>query len=157
LRREAQARRVEPERLVFAPSLDLPDHLARQQIADLFLDTLPYNAHATASASLWAGVPVLTCMGKTFPGRVGTSLLRAVGLPELVTQNLADYEALGLRLATDPGLLASIRCRLASNRKTWPLFDSKRFCRHLEIAYARMWEIFARGEPSQRFSVPMNS
>jgi predicted O-linked N-acetylglucosamine transferase (SPINDLY family) len=96
-------------------------------------------------------------MGKTFPGRVGASLLRAVGLPELVTQNLADYEALGLRLATDPGLLALIRGKLARHRKTWPLFDSKRFCRHLEMAYARMWEIFARGEPPQGFSVLMNS
>jgi predicted O-linked N-acetylglucosamine transferase (SPINDLY family) len=153
LRREAQARHVGPERLVFAHSLDLPDHIARQQLADLFLDTLPYNAHATGSASLWAGVPVLTCMGETFPGRVGASLLRAVGLPELVTQNLAQYEALGLRLATEPGLLASTRGRLASNRKTWPLFDSERFCRHLEMAYARMWEIFTRGEPPRSFSV----
>jgi predicted O-linked N-acetylglucosamine transferase (SPINDLY family) len=153
LRREAQLHGVEPGRLVFAHSLEIADHLTRQQLADLFLDTVPYNGHATASASLWAGVPVLTCLGRTFPGRVGTSLLRAVGLPELVTENLVEYEALALRLANDPSMLAAIRAKLAQNRHTHPLFDTDRFRRHIEAAYLRMWEIFARGESPQHFSV----
>jgi predicted O-linked N-acetylglucosamine transferase (SPINDLY family) len=153
LRQEAVRHRVEPERLVFAPSLDIADHIGRQQFADLFLDTLPYNGHATASASLWAGVPVLTCLGKTFPGRVGASLLRAIGLPELVTETLGKYEALGLRLASDHAMLAAIRAKLAQNRRTHPLFDTDRFRRHIEAAYVRMWKTFKRGEPPQNFSV----
>jgi predicted O-linked N-acetylglucosamine transferase (SPINDLY family) len=144
---------VSPERLVFAPPLDLPDHLARHELADLFLDTLPYNAHTTASDSLWAGVPVVTCIGGTFAGRVAASLLRAIGLPELVTRSLAEYEELALRLATDPALLGELRSKLAHNRQAHPLFDTDRFRRHIEMAYTRMWEIWQRGEPPQSFSI----
>jgi predicted O-linked N-acetylglucosamine transferase (SPINDLY family) len=120
----------------------------------LFLDTLPINAHTTTSDALWAGLPVLTCMGDAFAGRVAGSLLHAVGLPELVTHSLPEYETMALRLAHEPGLLAGFRDRLARNRSTAPLFDIERFTRHLETAYARMWEICSAGEPPQPFSVP---
>lgn len=141
LQREAGARGVAPERLVFAPKVPRQaDHLARYRVADLFLDTLPYNAHATASDALWAGLPVLTCAGETFAARVAGSLLCAVGLPELITTTLPDYEALALRLARDPDRLAALREKLEANRLTTPLFDSTRYTRHLEQAYSRMWE-----------------
>jgi protein O-GlcNAc transferase len=153
LRREAAARGVDPDRLIFAERCALDVHLARHRLADLFLDTLPYNAHTTASDALWAGLPLVTCQGEAFAGRVAASLLAAVGLPELVTQNLADYEALALRLARDPAMLRSVRDKLAANRSTHPLFDSARFCRHLEAAYLRMWETWQRGEPPQPFRV----
>ncbi|HJV52261.1 MAG TPA: tetratricopeptide repeat protein, partial [Noviherbaspirillum sp.] len=154
LRREAQARGVDPERLVFAPRLEQGEHLARMRLADLFLDTLPVNAHTTASDALWAGLPVLTCTGKAFAGRVASSLLHAVGLPELVTQDLELYEALALRLATSPSALAEMRARLAGNRAAYPLFDTGRFCRHLEAAYLHMWERHRRGEVPAAFAVP---
>ena len=142
-----------PQRLIFAPVCALPEHLARLTRADLFLDTLPCNAHTTASDALWAGVPVMTCLGTAFAGRVAASLLHAVGLPELVTDNLAAYEALALRLARNPAVLAAIRRKLQENRLTQPLFDTERFRRHIEAAYTRMWEIFERGAPPQSFSV----
>ena len=154
LRREAERRGVEPERLVFASRASPAEHLARQRLADLFVDTLPYNAHTTASDALWAGVPVLTCLGSTFPGRVAASLLQAVGLPELITPSLGDYEALALRLAQERGLLSSLKARLAQNRLTSPLFDTKRFARHVEAAYVTMWERHRSGEPPIRFAVP---
>ena len=153
LRKEAQARGVDPARLVFAPHLDLADHLARLNRADLFLDTLPYNAHTTASDCLWAGVPLVACRGATFAGRVAASLLEAAGRHELVTQTLDEYEALALKLAADPSLLASIRQKLEQNRSRCPLFDTDRFRRHIEAAYATMWEIWQRGESPQSFSV----
>ena len=151
--KEAQARGVDPARLVFAPHKDVPEHLARLTRADLFLDTLPYNAHTTASDALWAGVPVVTCLGQTFAGRVAASLLHAVGLPELVTKSLEEYEALALKLATEPVLLASIKQKLQQNRLTAPLFDSDRFRRHIEAAYATMWEMRQRGESPRNFRV----
>lgn len=154
LRSEAVRRGITPERLVFAPRLDLDKHLARHRLADLFLDTLPYNAHTTASDALWAGLPVLTCMGTTFPGRVAASLLNAVGLPELITESLADYEALALKLATRPALLSDIRARLSRNRSEYPLFNAKRFCSHIESAYTLMWERHQRGDPPASFAVP---
>lgn len=154
LRSEALRRGVAAERLIFAPRLELDKHLARHKLADLFLDTLPYNAHTTASDALWAGLPVLTCMGTTFPGRVAASLLNAVGLPELVTENLADYEALALKLARSPDLLAGIRARLWRNRSDHPLFDTKRFCSHMESAYTLMWERHQRGDTPASFAVP---
>ncbi len=153
LRRAAQARGIDPARLIFAARADLADHLARHRLADLVLDTLPYNAHTTASDALWAGVPLVTCQGNAFAGRVGASLLRATGLGELVTHNLPDYEALALRLATDAALLGAFRQRLAQNRETCPLFDAERFRRHIEAAYTTMWEIWQRGEPPKSFSV----
>jgi protein O-GlcNAc transferase len=139
--REARAHGVAPERLVFAPHVRREDdHLARLRLADLFVDTLPYNAHATACDALWAGLPVVTCLGNTFPGRVGASLLNAIGLPELVTTSLAEYEALALSLAQDPDRLAAIKAKLARNRDTEPLFDTARFTRDLEAAYVEMAE-----------------
>ena len=153
LRSAATARGVDPARLVFAGRVKLEDHLARHRLADLFLDTLPYNAHTTASDALWAGLPMLTCQGNAFAGRVAASLLKAVGLPELVTHNLADYEALALRLAGDPGLLHGIRARLEGGRLKRPLFDTDSFRRGIEAAYQRMWETWQRGEPAQAFRV----
>jgi protein O-GlcNAc transferase len=155
LKREAQARGVPADRLIFAPRVaSIQDHLARLRLADLFLDTLYYNAHATAVDALWAGVPVLTCAGETFASRVAGSLLRAVGLPELITWSLDDYEALALRLVREPARLAAIRGKLAANRETYPLFDTGRFVRHIEAAYATMWERYQRGEPPRSFGAP---
>ena len=153
LRREALRRGVSEDRLVFAPRRAQDAHLARQRLADLFVDTLPYAAHTTASDALWAGLPVVTCMGTTFAGRVAGSLLHAVGLPELATRNLDDYEALALQLATTPSLLAAIRARLADNRATCPLFDTDRFRRHIESAYTAMWERHLSGLPPASFAV----
>ncbi len=153
LRKEAQAQGVEPQRLIFASPLEQSAHLARLKLADLVLDTLPCNAHTTASDTLWAGVPLVTCTGATFAGRVAASLLHAVGLPELVTDNLEDYEAFALKLATDPALLKSVVSRLAQNWLTHPLFDTARFTRHIEAAYATMWETWQRGEAPKGFSV----
>ena len=158
LRREAEARLAGgAARLVFAPWLPNPQHLARLRLAGLFLDTLPYNAHTLASDALWAGCPVVTCAGGAFPGRVAASLLRAAGLPELVTQTLADYEAMALDLALDPLRLRAIREKLEANRLTAPLFDSRRFTRHLESAFETMWHMHAAGEPPRSFAVaPMD-
>jgi predicted O-linked N-acetylglucosamine transferase (SPINDLY family) len=153
LRAEALARGVDPERLVFAPRVKLEDHLARHRLADLFLDTLPYNAHTTASDALWAGLPLVTCKGKSFASRVAASLLHAIGLPELVTQNLEDYEALALKLARDAAQLRSVRAKLDKNRPVYPLFDTDRLRRNIETAYARMLEIAARGAAPQSFNV----
>jgi protein O-GlcNAc transferase len=153
LQQAAQAAGVDAARLVFAARVAPAEHLARHRLADLFLDTLPYNAHTTASDALWAGLPVLTCAGNTFAGRVAGSLLRAVGLPELVTRSLHEYETLALQLARDPSRLADIRGRLERNRSTTPLFDLERFRRHLEAAYLAMWETSQRGEPPRGFSV----
>jgi protein O-GlcNAc transferase len=153
LRREVERHGVSPQRLIFAPRVsDNADHLARQRQADLFLDTLPYNAHTTASDALWAGVPVLTCLGETFAGRVAASLLRAIGLPELVTTSLADYETLALKLAREPPFLAAIKAQLARNRETYPLFDTARFTRHIEAAYTTMWQRYQSGEAPTAFT-----
>jgi len=157
LRREAEARGVSGERLLFAPRVALEEHLARHRAADLFLDTLPYNAHTTASDALWAGLPVLTCAGRSFAARVAGSLVHAVGLPELVTASLAEYEALALALARGPARLAELRGRLERNRLTAPLFDIERYRRHLEAAYETMWERHLRGEAPQAFNVAPSS
>ncbi len=140
LRHEAQERGVNPERLIFGTPWANERHLARLRLCDLFLDTWPYNAHTTGSDALLAGLPVLTCMGRSFPSRVGASLLRAVGLPDLVTESFEDYEALALRLASEPDTLAALRKRLADSLPTCPLYDTPRYTRHLEAAYQRMVE-----------------
>jgi len=154
LRREVERRGVEAARLVLTDRVGPADYLARQILADLFLDTLPYNAHGTGSNALGAGLPVLTCRGATFAGRVGSSLLCAAGLPELVTNSLEEYEALARKLATDGELLRSIRRKLEANRATSPLFDTARLCRHVEAAYQIMAERYRRGEAPAGFSVP---
>ena len=153
LRREAELRGVATERLVFAARASLGEHLARQRLADLFLDTLPYNAHTTASDALWAGLPVMTRMGESFAARVAGSLLHTIGLPELVTHSAEDYEALALELATSPEKLATIKAKLLRHRDTYPLFDTERFCRHIESAYSSMWQRYQDGLPPQGFSV----
>jgi protein O-GlcNAc transferase len=153
LRRNAQMRGVDPDRLVFAPRVRLEDHLARHRLADLFLDNVPYNAHTTASDALWAGLPVVTCLGSSFAGRVAGSLLNAAGLPELITDDLEDYEALALRLARDQNRLAAKRAKLARNRDACALFDTDCFRRHIESAYETMWERHQRGQPPTSFAV----
>lgn len=139
LRAEAQRRGVEASRLVFAPYVDIHQHWRRLPLADLFLDTLPYNAHGTGSDALWAGLPLITCTGNTFAGRVGTSLLRAVGLPELVADSLSAYEERALALAQDPARLQALRDRLAQQARSRTLFDSARFTRQLEDGYRQAW------------------
>ncbi|MBF0525612.1 MAG: glycosyltransferase [Deltaproteobacteria bacterium] len=153
LRREATARGVEADRLVFGNRLPRPEYLARYRLADLFLDTRPYTAHATASDALWAGLPILTCTGTTFASRVAGSLLQAVGLPELVTHSLEDYEALAIKLALEPELLLRLRQRLAAHRDEAPLFDIKRFTFNIESAYHRMFDLCISGAPPTTFSV----
>jgi protein O-GlcNAc transferase len=153
LRREARARGTAPERLVFAPPVPMPRHLARHRLADLFLDTLPYNAHTTASDALWMGCPVLTVAGQTFASRVAGSLLRTIGLPELITTSLQEYEQMALRLAGEPDLLANLRARLQSNRATSGLFDGGQFARGLEQAYIAMWDIYTSGNQPHAFAV----
>ncbi len=153
LRNETEARGISSERLIFAPKLPLADHLSRHRQADLFLDTLPYNAHTTASDALWAGVPIVTRLGEAFAGRVAASLLKAIGLPELITTSLGDYEALALKLAREPSLLASIKAKLACNRDTYPLFGTARFTRHIDAAYTTMWQRYQNGAPPQAFAV----
>lgn len=154
LRREALKHGVDTTRLVFARRVPLAQHLARHAHADLLLDNLPYNAHTTTSDALWAGVPVVTCMGQAFAGRVAASLLHAVGLPELVTHSLPEYEALALRLATQPQELQRLRAHLKAVRSTAPLFDTERFTRQLESAYVHMHERRLQGLPPDGFAVP---
>jgi len=154
LRREAEARGVSGARLVFADRKLPAEHLARHRCADLFLDTLPYNAHTTASDALWAGLPLLTCRGPTFAGRVAKSLLEAVGLPELITADLDDYEALAIALAHEPARLAALKDKLANNRLTTPLFDTAQFTRHLEAAFVAMVDRQRAGLCPDHIAVP---
>jgi predicted O-linked N-acetylglucosamine transferase (SPINDLY family) len=154
LRAEAAARGIDPGRLVFAPRLPLPEHLARHRVADLFLDTWPCNAHTTASDALWAGLPLLTRPGRSFASRVAASLLHAIGLPELITHTDGDYEELAVALANDPRRLAALKDKLAANRLTQPLFDCPRFTRHLEAAYLAVMERHWRGEAPCHLRIP---
>lgn len=154
LRREAEHRGVNPARLIFAERLTAPaDHLARHRLADLSLDTLPFNAHTTASDALWAGVPHLTCPGQSFAGRVGGSLLHAIGLPELVTSSQEAFEALAVALATQPAQLQALKDRLRDHRTTRPLFDTAWFARRMEAVYIRMIEQHEAGLPPEHFAV----
>ena len=138
LEREAAARGIGPARLVYADTVPFKDHIARHALADLFLDTLPYNAHATAANALGAGLPVLTCLGEAFAGRVAANLLDAVGLPEMVTHSLEEYEQRALELARAPEKLKALKQKLADNLPTAPLFDADRFRRNIEAAYIAM-------------------
>lgn len=149
LRREAQERGVHPDRLTFAPKVPTDQYLARQRCADLFLDSVPYSAHTTASDALWVGLPVLTCMGQAFASRVSASLLRAVELPELITEDEKSFEARAIELATHPALLKSLRERLKKNRLLAPLFDSQRFARAIEDAYVQVQARRAAGKPPE--------
>ena len=153
LRDEAVSRTIDPRRLVFAERLPLREHLARHRVADLFLDTLPYNAHTTASDALWMGLPILTCRGACFAGRVCSSLLEAVGLSELIADNLEEYERRALEIARSRESLAALKDKLERNRQACPLFDTPRLCRHIESAYSTMRDIVERGESPRSFSV----
>lgn len=153
LRAAAAAARVDPARLVFAPRMPVAKHLARHRLAGLFLDTDICNAHTTAADALWAGLPVLTLRGESFAGRVAESLLRAAGLPELVADDLADYERRAVALAGTPDRLAALRARLDRNRRTAPLFDTGRFARGLEAAFETAWSRHLTGAPPAPFAV----
>ena len=154
LEAEAEARGIDPRRLIFAPPVMKTEaHMGRLGLADLFLDTVPYNSHSTACEALWSGLPVLTCLGHAFQGRVAASVLKAVGLPEMVTYSLAEYEARALEIARDSAARAALREKLARNRKTYPLFDTIRYTRNLEAAYTRMWHHHANGESPISFAV----
>ena len=153
LRREASARGVEPGRLVFAPITPPAEHLARHANADLFLDTLPCNAHTTASDALWVGLPLLTCAGETFAGRVAASLLTAIGLPQLIANCLEAYERRAWDLAGDSGELSELKAALKANKRAAALFDIVRFTRNIEAAYARMWEYWRVGEAPRSFGI----
>jgi protein O-GlcNAc transferase len=153
LRLEAEKRGIDPDRLVFAPIVGPADHLARHCHADLFLDTLPCNAHTTASDALWAGVPVLTCAGDIFAGRVAGSLLAAIGLPDLVTASTEDYEKTAVALAGDSQRLAMLRATLQQNRDASSLFDLPAFTCNIETAYVRMWELWRAGRKPAGFAV----
>ena len=147
LRKEAQNRGIDPNRLVFAKRMKLPEHLARHRVADLFIDTLPCNAHTTASDALWAGLPVLTCMGESFASRVAASLLNAIELTELITTTQEQYEAKAIELATNPAKLKAIKDKLERNRLTTALFDTPRFTKHIEAAFTQMYERYQADLP----------
>jgi predicted O-linked N-acetylglucosamine transferase (SPINDLY family) len=155
--REGEARGVERERLIMARRLPYAQHLGRLGAADLFLDTLPFNAGTTASDALWAGLPVLTCAGEAFAARMAGSLLTAVGLPELITHDLEAYEALAIELGREPGKLLALRTHLQGAGHRSALFDTARYCRHLEDAYRQMHERAERGERPAGFSVAAQS
>jgi predicted O-linked N-acetylglucosamine transferase (SPINDLY family) len=155
LRHQAQAAGIDPARLVFAAPVSSARHLARLKLAGLSLDNLPYNAHTTAADVLWAGVPIITCLGTTWPGRVAASLLSAIGLDDLICETIPEYEALAVKLARGPEQLQTITDRLGQNRLTTPLFHTARFARHMEAAYAEMAARHRRGEPPAHFAVPV--
>jgi protein O-GlcNAc transferase len=153
LRQEAADRGVDPDRLVFAQKLEKAEHLSRLQWADLALDTRIVNGHTTTSDSLWAGVPVVVLQGGHFASRVSSSLLHAVGLSELVTYRLEEYEKIAVQLASRPSELKAVRLKLNSNRLKKPLFDTARFVRNLENAYRAMWRIFLEGRAPRQIEV----
>jgi protein O-GlcNAc transferase len=153
LRSEAEKRGVDATRLIFAPVVPLAEHLGRHRHADLFLDTLPCNAHTTASDALWVGLPVLTCSGETFAGRVAGSLLTAIGMPQLITGSLEEYEQAALALASAPHRLAALRQELERKREGSSLFDLARYARNIEAAYARMWQTWLDGRTPAAFSI----
>jgi predicted O-linked N-acetylglucosamine transferase (SPINDLY family) len=138
LRAEANKRGLSPDRLVFAQKMPLHDHLARHKLADLFIDTLPCNAHTTASDALWAGLPVLTCMGESFASRVAASLLNAIEMPELITSSLEEYETLAIELGQNFQQVQSLKLKLETNKLTTPLFDSSLFTQNIENLFIKI-------------------
>jgi predicted O-linked N-acetylglucosamine transferase (SPINDLY family) len=153
LRQQARGAGIDPARLIFAVHREHSEHLARQRLADLFLDTCCWNAHTTGSDALWSGVPIITCPGEHLVSRLGASLLHGVGLDELAVKNLGEYEALAIELATHPEKLRALKAKLARNRETYPLFDTARLVRNLERAYLEMWRIHESGTPPRSFTV----
>ncbi|MGY8790552.1 MAG: O-linked N-acetylglucosamine transferase, SPINDLY family protein [Pseudomonadales bacterium] len=154
LRVEAEKRGVSGDRLIFAEKLPQAEHLARQKLADLFLDTFNVNAHTTASDALWAGLPVVTKLGQGFAARVAGSLLSAIDMPELITDTEQDYEALILDLATNPERLGAIKLKLAANRLSKPLFNTELFTKHLEDGYQRAYQHYFDGKTPEAIYVP---
>jgi predicted O-linked N-acetylglucosamine transferase (SPINDLY family) len=158
LQREAARRSIDEKRLIFADRVpSMADHLARHRAADLFLDTLPYNAHTTAIDALWAGLPVLTRVGESFAGRVAASLLQSIGLPELITTAPEQYEELAVQLAENPQRLLQVRQRLENNRLTTPLFDTRSFTRDLERAYRAAYDRYQAGLPPEHIDLLQSS
>jgi predicted O-linked N-acetylglucosamine transferase (SPINDLY family) len=154
LRREASARGVDPSRLVFAVRLEsMAEHLARHRLADVFLDTLPFNAQTTAGDALWAGLPVLTCLGESSFGRIAGSVLMALGMPELVAASLQEYEAQAVRIGLESGYAKGLKEKLERNKREATLFDTGRLTRHMERAYERMHERARQGLGAQAFEV----
>ena len=153
LRKEAQKRGVDPKRLIFADRVSMADHLARHKLADLFLATFDYNAHATGSDALWAGLPVVTKPGHGFASRVGAGLLRAIGLPELIAGSVDEYEILALDLALNPEKLKALKTKLSDLRLKAPLFDSEQFARHIEHGYRRAYDLYADGRAREDIEV----
>jgi predicted O-linked N-acetylglucosamine transferase (SPINDLY family) len=154
LRDEACTRGVETTRLVFAGRIEsMADHLARQRVADLFIDALPYNAHTTASDALWAGVPVLTCKGRSYASRVGASLLRTLDLNALITNDLDEYVQVAVSLAQDPARLSALRSALQQKLLVTPLFDIKRFTRNIEQAFLTAIKRKAAGLPNDHLDI----
>jgi len=152
-RNAAKKHGVDPDRLIFGGRLPPPEYLARYRVADLSLDTLPFNAGTTASDALWAGLPVLTQTGRSFSGRMATSLLKAIGLPELIAQTQEEYEMMAIELATNPDKLKQIRRKLAANRLATPLFDTPLFTRHIESAYISMYERYQADLPPEHLHI----
>jgi predicted O-linked N-acetylglucosamine transferase (SPINDLY family) len=153
LGREAEGKGVEPTRLIFLEKLPKDQHLERLRLADVALDTQIVNGAATTSDALWAGTPVITLQGSSFASRMSSSILTAIGLPELITQTTEEYEHLAVDLGRNPERLQEIRQKIAKNRLVEPLFDTPRFARNLEKAYKEMWEIFVAGEMPRRIEV----
>ena len=147
LRQEAEKRGLDTNRLIFANRVELPDHLARYKVADLFLDTTPCNAHTTASDALWAGLPVLTLIGESFGARVAASLLHAIDLPDLVVNTQEEYEKFAIELANNPSQLREIKLRLEKNILTKPLFDTPLFTKHLEKGFLEAYQLHQAGKP----------
>jgi predicted O-linked N-acetylglucosamine transferase (SPINDLY family) len=144
IQKEAKRRGISEDRIIFANRIDNSEHLARHQLADLFLDTLPYNAHTTASDALWSGLPVLTCKGDTFQGKVASSLLNAIGLPELITNSLHEYQKLAIKIANDNNI-SDIKNKLNNNIKSTALFNTKNFTKYMEEAYIKIYEQNKKG------------
>ena len=157
LRNEAETRGVDPARLIFAARIPYDDYLARYRLADLFLDAFPFNAGTTASDALWAGLPLVTCSGQAFASRMAGSLLKAIGMPEMVTESAEDYEAVACALARDPGLMTATKTKLERNRSTHALFDTQLFTRHIEAAYIAMHERHQAALPADHIDVPQVS
>ena len=145
LTKEIAFRGIDPSRLIFGKRLPKPEYLGRYRVADLFLDTLPYNAGTTASDALRMGLPVLTCMGNSFVSRMGASILNAINLPELITTTQEEYESLAIELATNPEKLKIIKDKLVNNLPTAPLYDTPLFTQHLEAAYLTMYDRYQQG------------
>ena len=153
LKKEAKKRKIDPKRIIFAKHMSMTNHFARHKCADLFIDTFPYGAHTTCSDSLWAGLPIVTLMGKSFASRVGSSLLNAINLKELITTTEKEYEKLIIELANNSYRLKEIRNKLHKNRFTKPLFDTKLYTKNIELAYTKIYEKHLNKLPAKNIDI----